>query len=136
MHGQTHVTAFFHSPLVFSSSDQQNLKSSYFLSYYLLLIHYFPYTNILISYPSNQPCPPVGIIIGHSFVHSLHSYLSNNNDITGTALASQLCVDQIIQSFHIHGQCGAKICTPFPTTSSRESALIELFSSLDPMTWP
>lgn len=57
--------------------------------------------------------PPVGLLVGHSFVHGLHSHLSpHNQPSTGHSLARALHIHSIVQEFHLHGERGARLCSP------------------------
>lgn len=55
--------------------------------------------------------PPVGLLLGHSFVHSLHSHLTPDNSLSGAAIARKLNIEQIIQEFHMQGDRGARVCS-------------------------
>lgn len=54
--------------------------------------------------------PPVGLLIGHSFVHGLMAHLKIDNHTTGRAIAKEMNLSRIIQSLHMHGERGAKVC--------------------------
>lgn len=54
--------------------------------------------------------PPVGLLLGHSFVHGLLSHLTAGSSATGATIARKLHVSNILHAFHMHGQRGAQIC--------------------------
>ena len=55
--------------------------------------------------------PPVGLLIGHSFVHSLMTHLSFDSQPTGSFLARKLNIERIVSQFHMHGERGSRICS-------------------------
>ena len=55
--------------------------------------------------------PPVGLLIGHSFVHGLASHLSSDPQPTGSYLARKLNLNRIIQELHMHGERGSRVCS-------------------------
>lgn len=56
--------------------------------------------------------PPVGLILGHSFVAGLLHHLDHNGQDNGQQLAKKLNIDNIVQEIHLHGQRGALISSP------------------------
>ena len=55
--------------------------------------------------------PPVGLLIGHSFVHGLASHLSSDPQPTGSYLARKLNLNRLIQELHMHGERGSRVCS-------------------------
>ena len=53
--------------------------------------------------------PPVGLVIGHSFVQGLQQHLDPTNQATPSDFARKLSLEKIVQKFHIHGHRGACI---------------------------
>ena len=55
--------------------------------------------------------PPVGMLIGHSFVQGLQQHLDPRNQASPSEMARKLSVHRIIHSFHFYGQRGAQVCS-------------------------
>lgn len=53
---------------------------------------------------------PVGLVLGHSFVHSIHSHLKNSSHNSPADIARTLHLHYIISELHMHGIRGARIC--------------------------
>ena len=58
--------------------------------------------------------PPVGLLLGHSFVHSLHSHLTpttSTRNPSGFTIAKRLRIHEIVDEFHMQGERGSRICS-------------------------
>ena len=55
--------------------------------------------------------PPVGLLLGHSFVQGLHSHLTHTTRDSPTAISRSLQLHHIVRELHIHGERGARICS-------------------------
>ena len=55
--------------------------------------------------------PPVGIVIGHSFVHGLLKHLTQDSSPSPTNIAHRLRLSQILAGLHLYGERGARVCS-------------------------
>ena len=56
--------------------------------------------------------PPVGLILGHSFIHGLSQHIDSHHAATPGQVAHRLKLDHIIDKIYLHGQRGALVCSP------------------------